>query len=614
MKRALAIALVLVSLSPAWAKGKKGSDDDSGSDDDEASSSDDDAGTDDDDNKPAKKDKDEGDEDEKPKKSDKGDKGDKSDDEDKDQDKPVKQDLTGHDLGTKKKTTEFEKDRFYVDKTDTEKTEDHTLVQGSLASSSMYYAEAGGKYPTTGGMTGNDTGPDRMFTELRLQTDFRHIGGGRWDARIDGRARFVNTPDNIALTQPNHVQSGFVGQDEYDLRELWVVRNGERSDLFIGRQYIPDLGGLKIDGLRLDYASSNKLTLIGFGGLYPIRGSRSIDTDYQALKVPGSLDPAGQFVGAGGFGAAYRTVNTYGSLGGVALVPFAKEQARVYLTSSGYYRAGSKLDFYHFALIDVVGSGGFQVTNLSAGVNEKPTDRLRLTASINHVDTETLAIQAGAFLNAVDQQPGGATVVQNETFVRHLATDEARGSVSAGLGAMQRFQLSTAIAYRQRPAFSVITGNKSIVNFSDSAASVEVWGSLIDRHSIKDARIGIEGSQSFGVGAIPYQRNDALYLRGFVGHSIRNGRGEFVADVSYLNAVDAQKTSTCMDVTTCFGSAKTTLIGVSGDLYYRLREDWFVMGMLSVGHNTTTAVGMGAPGTDPAINSVTAFFRIAYRF
>ncbi|MBV8759064.1 MAG: hypothetical protein JO257_17380, partial [Deltaproteobacteria bacterium] len=491
MRKALAVALVLVSLTPAWAKGKKGSDDDS-SDDEESTSSDEDSG----DDKPDKADK-----------SDKADKGDKGDDDEKpkkddkdaaaDEDKPVKQDLTGHDLGTKKKTTEFEKDRFFVDKNDTEKTEDHTLVQGSLASSTMYYAEGGGKYPSAMGMTGNDTGADRMFTELRLQTDFRHIGGGRWEGRIDGRARFVNTPDNIALTEPNHVQSGFVGQNEYDLRELWLVRNGERSDVFIGRQYIPDLGALKIDGLRIDYASSNKLTFIGFAGLYPIRGSRSIDTDYKPLKVPGSLDPAGKFVGAAGFGGAYRTVNAYGSVGGVALVPFAKEQARVYATSSGYYRAGAKLDFYHFALIDLVGSGGFQLTNLSAGVNGKPSDRLRLTASVNHVDTETLSIQAGAFLNAVDQQPGGATVVQNETFVRHLATDEARGGVSAGLGQFQRFQLSTALSYRQRPAFSVITGNKTVVDFKDDAASVEVWGSLIDRHSIKDARIGIEGSQSF---------------------------------------------------------------------------------------------------------------------
>ncbi len=601
MRKALAVALVLVSLSPAWAKGKKGSDDDSGSDDEEETSSDDDSGNADDD-KPAKKDKadkDEGDEDEKPKKDEKAD----------DEDKPVKQDLTGHDLGTKKKTTEFEKDRFFVDKNDTEKTEDHTLVQGSLTSSSMYYAEGGGKYPTATMTAGNNTGPDRMFTELRLQTDFRHIGGGRWDARIDGRARFVNTPPD-ERPETNYIQSGFNGQNEYDIRELWIVRNGVRSDVFLGRQYIPDLGGLKIDGVRVDYASSNKLTFIGFGGLYPLRGSRSLSTDYIALKTPGALDPAGKYVGTAGFGGAYRTVNAYGAIGGVTLVPLSsKEQARVYVTSNGYYRAGSKLDFYHFALIDLVGSAGAQLTNLSAGVNGKPTDRLRLTASINHVDTETLAIQAGAFLNPIDN--GTPTVVQNETFIRRLATDEARGSVSAGLGQFQRFQISTAIAYRQRPAFQLQTANKTAVNIDD-AASVEVWGSIIDRHSIKDARLGLEASQSFGVGTIPYQRNEAFYLRGFLGHQIKGGRGEFTGEVTYLKTADAARTSTCADVNSCYGAANTSILGLGGELYYRLNEDWFAMGMLSLSRNTTKLAG--AMAADPAVTGLMGFFRIAYRF
>jgi hypothetical protein len=607
MRKALAIALVMLAVTPAFAKKGKGSSDD---DDDTASE---DAGTDDDDSADDSdanndgSDEDNGsDEDEKPKPEKKQ----------KAVDEPAKQDLTGHDLGTNKKTTEFEKDRFYVDKVDTPKTEKGTLIQGSLASSSFYYAEGGGNYPsaTAGATAGADTGADRMWTDLRLQTDFRHIGGGRWDGRIDGRIRFVNQPGlGEALTEPNYVQSGFNGHNEYDLRELWLVRNGVRSDVFLGRQYIPDLGGIKIDGLRIDYASSNKLTFIGFGGLYPLRGSRSLDTDYVALKVPGSLDPAGKYVAATGFGGAYRTINAYGSIGGVAMVPITnKEQARFYVTSSGYYRAGSKLDFYHFILADVVGSAGAQLTNFSAGINGKPTDRLRLTASINHVDTETLAIQAGAFLNPIDTQPGGQTVVQNETFIRRLATDEARGGVSAGLGPMQRFQLSTAISYRSRPGFTLPTGANATVNIDD-ASSVEVWGSLVDRHSIKDARIGIEGSQSFGVGTIPYQRNEALYLRAFVGHAIKDGRGEFLIEAAYLHAVDAKKDITCGDVNTCYGSSESTIEDLGGELYYRLKENWFTVASLSFAHDTTRAAA-NMTTADPPINSLTGFLRIAYRF
>src|SRR5689334_7175799 len=48
-----------------------------------------------------------------------------------------KQDLSGHDLGTTKKENVFERDRFFVDKTDTAKTEKGTLVQGSITSTTF---------------------------------------------------------------------------------------------------------------------------------------------------------------------------------------------------------------------------------------------------------------------------------------------------------------------------------------------------------------------------------------------------------------------------------------------------------------------------------------------
>ena len=162
----------------------------------------------------------------------------------------VKQDLNGHDMGTRKKTSASERDRFFVDKTDTAKTENKTLIQGSLTSSSFLFHESGG---ALAGMAGNEaSGDSRMFTDLRLQTDFRHIGGGRWDARIDGRIRFVNSGATVdesmtGMTGPTtHVQSGMFGQNEYDLRELWLIRNGERTDLTLGRQFITDLAALKI--------------------------------------------------------------------------------------------------------------------------------------------------------------------------------------------------------------------------------------------------------------------------------------------------------------------------------------------------------------------------------
>ena len=54
------------------------------------------------------------------------------------------------------------------------------------------------------------------------------------------------------------------------------------------------------------------------------------------------------------------------------------------------------------------------------------------------------------------------------------------------------------------------------------------------------------------------------------------------------------------------------IVGVGGDLYYRLNEDWFGIAMLSVERNTTRLAG--AMADDPAITGLTGFLRIAYRF
>jgi hypothetical protein len=623
----LGLALVVPVATPAWAKGHKhdkkshaqddeDSDDDSGDDDDEApkakakkadeetdedsqddESSDDSSGSDDEG----------GDEDSESKPREKPDKS---------SDEPQKQDLTGHDLGTNKKANEFERDRFFVDKTDTKATAHHTLIQGSLTSSSFLYTEGGGQYATPANNAAspgnNNSQYSRYFTDLRLQTDFRHLGGGRWEARVDTRARFVNTPtapaEPIAGAPSPTIQSGLTGQNEYEIRELWLIRNGERTDVILGRQFIPDLAAVKIDGLRIDYASSSKFTLLGFGGLYPLRGSRSIDTDYIELKNPTNLaQSAGKFVGAGGFGAAYRTPTAYGAFGGVALVPFQIEQPRIFATSNGYYRMGPKLDLYHFALVDLISAYGAQLTNLSAGANYKPAQRLRMTASFNRVDTDSLNIQAAAFFDNKTDNP----VVQNEIALQRLATNTARGSISAGLGELQRFEITTAMAYRWRPSFVLAPVGAVMGTELPAAKSVDVYGSITDRHSFKDTRIGVDAVQVFGVGQVAYHRNEVFALRGFVGRELANGHGEWEAEVSYSDTKDVNGTMGCTNLTSCFGESAGTVVSAGGTIYYRYNRDWLMIGQGYLSRTQLTTTGQPA---DPTITGLTGYFRVAYRF
>src|SRR6185503_2658296 len=134
-----------------------------------------------------------------------------------------KQDLSGHDQNTTSKQNVFERDRFFVDKTDSSKTAKSTLVQGSITSTTFIYHESGAPLATVdpvGNPVPSASQFDRMFTDLRLQTDFRHIAAGKWDARIDLRGRVVNDPGhntpNVGFepVTKTRVQSGWQGDNE----------------------------------------------------------------------------------------------------------------------------------------------------------------------------------------------------------------------------------------------------------------------------------------------------------------------------------------------------------------------------------------------------------------
>ena len=543
-----------------------------------------------------------------------------------------KQDLSGHAVSTAAAKNQFEKDRFFVDKVDTRKTAKTTLIQGSLASSTFVYTERGGAISATDPLLGTSSSRfNRLFTELRLQTDFRHLGGGRWDARVDARVRAVNTPANnvdlaagsTTATDANHIQSGFNGTNEYDIRELWLTRNGKRSDVVIGRQYVADLGAVKIDGLRLDYAKSEEVTLVAFAGLYPLRGSRSLTTDYDTLKKA-DLTAGGKFVSAGGFGAAYRTQNAHGGIGGVVLYPppTSDESPRVFATSQGYYRSAAKFDLYHFGIVDLVGPAGFQLTNLSAGINYRPSARLRLNGAFNRVDTETLNVQAREFLEpAVTAGVKSGTQIQNDSLLLRIASNQARAGLSAGLGSLERFEFSASAAYRWRPSL-LLTAPDTVTNVGLSAAKgVEVYVSFVDRRSIADLRIGVDFLNTRAVGNVAYQRSEVSAGRVFLGRELKSGHGEWDAEIGYAKVKDKPLGTTCPLNGTdlfgndkCFGASAGHTLSLGGNLYYRINRDWFALGSLFLNRIALQRVVAATITTDPPVTGITGFFRIAYRF
>ncbi|HVK76924.1 MAG TPA: hypothetical protein VM734_26540 [Kofleriaceae bacterium] len=517
-----------------------------------------------------------------------------------------------------------EEDRFFIDKDDED--EDKTLWQGSLTSSTFLFQESGGQGTALvpmGAAVDNASPYRRLFTDLRAQIDGLHLRGGRWDLRVDARARVVNDPpDAQATTQDNVLQSGAFGGNEYDVRDLYLVRTGRRTDFFVGRQTVADLGAIKIDGVRLDYAASTRWTYLGFAGLHPLRGSRSVLTDYPTVSNRGA-NPTRPTPVAGGFGGAYRTQRSYGAIGGVAIVTPQKdpvtgtfEKPRVYATASGYWRRTPAFDVYHYAVLDLYGSNGFALTNGTLGMQWKPTPRLRLNLSANRIDAEVLNIQVRDQFENADPIDG---VIINNLEAQRIAADSLRATASAGLGNSNRFELTTGLSARRRPEVVFDLGAASTMDrVLPAAQAVEFLAQAVDRRFYGGFRLDLLYTRSVGIGASSYARSTGQLVRLGARKEIDDGRTEVQADVAYVSSADDDAGTMCLpsSLTSCYGSANSSGLQANMTGYRRINKDWFVTAMLGIASQklvvTDPATTAGIPQSTTV--SASAFLRVGYRF
>jgi hypothetical protein len=513
-----------------------------------------------------------------------------------------------------------DRDRFFIDKIDDDSTADATLWQGSLTSTTFFHREnAAIAAPlSTGGAGTENAAPFlRLFTDLRAQLDARHVSGGPWDGRIDARLRYV--PQVKETWKSFAPQSGTFSGNEYDLRELYAVHGGDRTDVTVGRQIVLDLAATKIDGIRFDYAKNEKWTYLGFAGLYPVRGSRSVTTDY-----PKGVDAAGAptqrvLPGAVGGGAAYRTPRSYGAIGVVGIASLAKDNAtgtdekpRVFVTANGYYRPSVRLDLFHYAVVDVVGAGGAALTNLSLGANWKPEARMRIEAQVNTVDTETLNVQAQTQLEDPGPLPG---VVQNNITVSRIASQSARLGLSVGIGKTERFEVSTAVQLRRRPDIALTTGDGTAVTIK-AAQGAEVMVQAVDRHSVAGLRLSGMLLRSFGVGSTNISRSEAWIGRLGGQRDFKNGKGQWQVDLGYVSSKDDDAGIACDStmLATCWGSSRSRTISATGLTYYRLGGSWLGVASLEVAEQALTVSDAAMTVKQPGVIMFTGLVRLAYRF
>jgi hypothetical protein len=506
-------------------------------------------------------------------------------------------------------------ERFFADKIedDEEDEADETLWQGSLVGTALGHREtAAVSAPLLpGGQGAENASPvNRVYGDMRARLEGRRLKGKNYNFHLDARAR---------LTGDGDFQSGVFGDNEYEVRELYLSRPGDKTDYHLGRQFVLELAAIKIDGLRVVHRKDAEWSYLGFAGAYPSRQSRSVTTDYPTVEnIDGTTTRI--LPVTAGLGAAYRFDRMYGSFGAVAILPRGTdretgtlEKPRVFVTSSGYYRRSPKLDFYHFVVLDAEGAAGRGLTNLSLGANARPRPNVRLSASVNRVDTETLNVVAQTQLE--DPDPLAPTLVQNNIEVMRIASESARVGLSVSFRD-DRFDVFTVAQVRRRPEITIESFDDMMVLATiPKAQAADITLGVIDRRSIKDLRLRASYTSIFGIGDTNANRSESDIVRIGGSRELKDGLAEADVELTYLASEDDNRDAMCIDLLTCFGTSRSRSISATGLLFYRFKKDWFMVGSASLGTQTiTTSSTDGTETKQPSILLTTAFARLAYRF
>jgi hypothetical protein len=522
-------------------------------------------------------------------------------------------------------------DRFYSDKI-AEDTE--SVVQGRVTSSTFVYQELGESVLNGNNEIADNASPvTRLYSELRAQLGLTQPGLNRLDVRADARVRFGLPCEFAFVSDPARgldpgqigydecrTQSGTFGGNEYDIRELYGKRASGALTLQAGRQYVAEIAATKVDGVKAQYTLDGNWSLVGFAGLAPSRISRSVVDDYAGGVLPIAAGAAG----------AYRYDGYFGSVGLAGIVPLstqnadAEVQPRTFLTSNGYWRPSELLDVYHFLSVDVSGPSTEEVsdmfTNVSLGLNVRPTEALRLTAALHHFSTDTLQEFA---LERVETGVGQG-VIQNNVDVLRLSAQTARLGASMAL-LEPRFEVSTSFALRHRlPETVCPTDNLSCApemgETTRDAWSGEATLGVVDRQSIGGLRLGASVSNMFGLydtlglGEDSYGRSNWLVARLDASRELMADQMQIDADVSYLHAEDVGGTG-CAAALDCFGRTLVNTVSAGATLYYRFSPDWFTLVTANVALQSFAPGGVVDPAAVSFSNTlINGFLRLAYRF
>jgi hypothetical protein len=479
-----------------------------------------------------------------------------------------------------------------------------------LTLSSFLYRETGADAPAIadqGAMLPNASPVQRTFGDLRTELS---AGGFALDARI-------------RQTTSARYQAGATGGGEYELRTLdYRLGSPGATALTLGRQTIDAVGATRIDGLAVTRALTTGIAATVFAGAYPALGSRSLDTDYVRLRNPDGSEGALLVPLTGGAGVAYRTADAHGDLGiaGVRVaqdVPDAPaaEKSRAFATSSGYWRPAAPVDVYHFAVLDVAGASGVDLTNGSLGVDARPVAAVQLSASLHHVSTDVLQIAARTLLS--DPDPSAIGVVQNNLAVLRISQDVARASASVAL-AEQRFELSASGGLHRRPEVRVALADGTSTVVFPEARSADATLAILDRRSLGGLRAQLSATLTAPLGSSAASRSRGTVVRLAVSRGFAEQRGQIEADVMAERFRDVGAgTGMCMtslDAFACYGTSTTVAAQAGALASWRIGREWLVFADAHAGIREVTSSSVAGPVAWPTVVSITSFLRVQWRY
>lgn len=444
--------------------------------------------------------------------------------------------------------------------------------------------------------------------------------------RYFGDLRVELTDETFALdarvrqTTSERFQSGAAGGGEYEIRTLRLRAGTRTSSLYVGRQHVEAVGSTKIDGLAFDMKLSDRWSSTAFGGAFPQLGSRSVATDYPEIEQPDGSFGSALIPIAGGLGASYAYDKAHGSVGAAAVHVMqdvqggaASERSRVFFTANGYARPASWLDLYHFALVDVAGTGG-GFTNGSIGVNTHPTEALQVSASFHHVSADLLEVAARNTL--ADPDPMALGIVQNDTTVVRVSQDHARVGASLAL-ASGRFEISGQTGLRRRPRVDVQLADGSGVFAFPAVESADVTLSVLDRRSVANLRTSATAILIYPMGDELPNRSAGSLARIVAARSFAGSRVEVELDAAAQRYQDVAADGACtssLAVTSCFGRVTVSAAQVGVLASWRLGREWLVLVDSHLGVRDMTAASVQGKVDYPTMYSLTAFARVQWRY